>query len=143
DQCGTELGAPNIKAAVGNAPACNPYTRFETNVRGTAAYTIPKADVLVSTVFQWRPGLERNAFWDVPKEMVTWEAPSAYRATLPCTGAQAGQVGCFTPGTNITATNFRVNLLDPGDLYSPGYWIADLKLGKNIRFSGKRLNVGV
>ena len=46
-------------------------------------------------------------------------------------------------GTTITATNYQVNLLDPGDLYSPGYWIADLKIAKNIRFSGKRLNVGV
>jgi hypothetical protein len=144
DQCGTELGAPNIKAADGNSPACNPYTRFDTNVRGTASYTIPKADVLVSTVFQWRPGLERTATWNVPKEMVTWEPAAAYRATLPCTGAQAGQVGCFTPqGTTVTATNYQVNLLDPGDLYSPGYWIADLKLAKNVRFSGKRLNVGV
>lgn len=143
DQCGTELGAPNIKAADGNNPGCNPYTRFDTNVRGTASYTIPKADVLVSTVFQWRPGLERSALWDVPKEMVTWEPSSASRATLACTGAQAGQVGCFSPGLNITATNYRVNLLDPGDLYGSGYWIADLKLGKNIRFAGKRLNVGV
>src|SRR6266853_99606 len=115
----------------------------EAHVRGTASYTIPKADVLVSTVFQWRPGLERTALWDVPKEQVTWEAPSASRAALACTGLQAGQVGCFSPGLNITATNYRVNLLAPGDLYSPGSWIADLKLGKNIRFSGKRLNVGV
>ena len=73
-----------------------------------------------------------------------WEPNSASRATLACTGAQAGQVGCFTPqGTTVTATNYQVNLLDPGDLYSPGYWIADLKVGKNIRFAGKRLNVGV
>jgi hypothetical protein len=28
DQCGTELGAPNIKAAEGNSPACNPYQRW-------------------------------------------------------------------------------------------------------------------
>lgn len=144
NQCGTELNAPNVQARDGNSPACNPYQRFDTNVRGTASYTIPRADVLVSTVFQWRPGLLRTALWNVPKELVTWEPGSAYRATLPCTGAQAGQVGCFTPqGTTITATTYQVNLIDPGDLYSPGYWIADLKLGKNIRFAGKRLNVGV
>jgi hypothetical protein len=144
NQCGTELDAPNIKARDGNSPACNPYQRFDTSVRGTAAYTIPKVDLLVSTVFQWRPGVARSALWNVPKEMVTWEPNSAYRATLPCTGAQAGQVGCFTPqGTTITATNYQVNLLDPGDLYGPGYSLVDLKLGKNIRFSGKRLNVGV
>jgi hypothetical protein len=144
NQCGTELDAPNVKARDGNSPACNPYQRFDTSVRGTAAYTIPKVDLLVSTVFQWRPGVARSALWNVPKEMVTWEPNSAYRATLACTGAQAGQVGCFTPqGTTITATNYQVNLLDPGDLYGPGYSLIDLKLGKNIRFSGKRLNVGV
>jgi hypothetical protein len=140
----SELDQPNVKARDGNSPACNPYQRFETNVRGTASYTIPKADVLVSTVFQWRPGLERSALWSVPKELVTWEPSSAYRATLPCTGAQAGQVGCFTPqGTTVTATNYQVNLLDPGDLYGSGYWLFDLKLGKNIRFANRRLNVGV
>jgi len=46
-------------------------------------------------------------------------------------------------GTTITATNYQVNLLDPGDLYTAGYWLFDLKLGKNIRFAKKRLNVGV
>jgi hypothetical protein len=154
DQCGTELNGPtylvgttltqSVKARDGNRPACNPYQRWETNVRGTASYTIPKADVLVSTVFQWRPGVELSALWSVPKESVIWEGPSAYRATLPCTGAQIGQVGCFSPlGTTITATNYQVNLLDPGDLYTDGYWLFDVKLGKNIRFAKKRLNVGV
>ena len=54
--------------------------------------------------------------------------------------------GCFVVpagSTTITPTNYQVNLLDPGDLYSPGYWILDLKLAKNFRFAGKRLNVGV
>jgi hypothetical protein len=125
-------------------PACRPYQRWDTNVRGSASYTIPKADVLVSTVFQWRPGVERSANLDVPREMALWEPASASRATQPCTGQQAGQVGCFVPqGTTITATTYRVNLLDPGDLYGEGYAIFDLKLAKNIRFAGKRLNVGV
>ena len=139
----SELDQPNVKAREGNPPACRPFQRWENNVRGSASYTSPRADVLVSTVFQYRPGVEITALMDVPKEMVTWEPSSAYRATLACTGAQAGQVGCFTPGTNITATTYRVNLLDPGDLYGPGYMLYDLKLAKNIRFSGKRLNVGV
>jgi len=146
DQCATELGAPNFKARDGNSPACRPYQRWDTNVRGSATYTIPKADVLASTVFQWRPGVELSALWNVPKESVIWEGPSAARATLACTGAQAGQVGCFNPpagSTTITATSYQVNLLDPGDLYTAGYWLFDVKLGKNFRFAGKRLNVGV
>jgi len=154
DQCATELNGPSylvagaltqaVKARDGNSPACRPYQRWDTNVRGTASYTIPKADVLASTVFQWRPGIAIDALWNVPKESVIWEPNSASRATLPCTGAQAGQVGCFFPqGTTVTATNYQVNLLDPGDLYGPGYWLFDIKLGKNIRFQQKRLNIGV
>jgi len=146
DQCGTELGAPNIKAADGNSPACRPYQRWDTNVRGSASYTIPKVDVLASTVFQWRPGLERSALWSVPKEQVVWEGPSAARASAPCVVGGVATTGCFVVpagSTTITPTNYQVNLLDPGDLYSPGYWILDLKLAKNFRFAGKRLNAGV
>jgi hypothetical protein len=143
DQCRTELDAPNVKARDGNNPACNPYQRWDTNLRGTASYTIPKIDVLASTVFQWRPGVQRDATMTVSKNDVIWEPNSAARATQACTGAQAGQVGCFTPqGTTVTATTYQVNLLDPGDLYGEGYFIADLKLAKNIRFAKKRVNVG-
>ena len=34
-------------------------------------------------------------------------------------------------------------MLNPGELYGPGYTIFDLKLGKNVRFANKRVNVGV
>jgi hypothetical protein len=140
----SELDAPNVKARAGNPPGCRPNTRFETNVRGSAAYTIPRVDVLVSTVFQYRPGVQIDAFLTATRDQVVWDPASANRATQPCTGQQAGQVGCFVPTSNtITATNYRLNLLDPGDLYGEGYTIFDLKLGKNIRFANKRLNVGV
>ena len=43
-------------------------------------------------------------------------------------------------GRHQTAT---VNLLDSGDLYGEGLRQVDLRFGKNIRFSGKRLNLGV
>ena len=42
-----------------------------------------------------------------------------------------------------TATSYTVNMLNPGELYGPGYTTFDLKLGKNLRFAGRRLNVGV
>ena len=40
DQCGTKLDGPDVRQHDGVTPACNPYTRWETNVRGTATYTI-------------------------------------------------------------------------------------------------------
>ena len=144
DLCHASLDGPNVQQHDGVSPACNPYTRWETNVRGTAAYTIPKVDVLASTVFQWHPGVERSANHTFTKDEVTWEPGSAARATQACTGAQAGQVGCFTPvGNTITATTYTVNMLNPGELYGEGYLEFDLKLGKNVRFHGKRLNIGV
>ena len=145
DQCGTMLDGPDVRQYAGTTPTCNPATRWETNVRGTAAYTIPKIDVLVSTVFQGRAGPQRTATHTFSKDEVTWEASSAARATQPCpAGATAGQVGCFTAsGNTVTATTYQVNMINPGDLYGPGYVTFDLKLGKNIRFANKRLNVGV
>jgi outer membrane receptor protein involved in Fe transport len=96
-------------------------------------------------VFQRRNGPERSANHSFSKDVVTWEPSSAARATQPCpAGATAGQVGCFTPqGNTITATGYTVNMLNPGELYGPGYTIFDLKIGKNIRFLDRRLNVGV
>jgi hypothetical protein len=157
DQCasptyvvgGVTIDGPNVQQHDGTTPACNPYTRWETSVRGTATYTVLPGrqwgDILVSTVFQRRLGPERSANHAFTKDQVTWEASSAARATQPCpAGATSGQVGCFTPvGTTVTATSYTVNMLNPGELYGPGYTIFDLKLGKNIRFSGKRVNVGV
>jgi hypothetical protein len=43
----------------------------------------------------------------------------------------------------VTATTYQVNLLDTGDLYGEGYFIVDLKLAKNVRFAGRRVNFGV
>jgi hypothetical protein len=149
DQCYTMLDGPDVKQHDGTTPSCNPYTRWETSVRGTASYTIlpnkPWADILVSTVFQRRNGPERAANHAFTKDQVTWEASSLARATQACpAGATAGQVGCFTPsGTTVTATSYTVNMLNPGELYGPGYTIFDLKLGKNLRFANKRLNIGV
>ena len=98
DQCGTMLDGPDVRQHDGTTPSCNPYTRWETSLRGTATYTIPGVDVLVSTVFQRRNGPERAANHAFTKDQVTWEPSSAARATQPCpAGATAGQVGCFTP----------------------------------------------
>jgi hypothetical protein len=148
DLCHTSLDGPDVKQHDGVTPACNPHRRWDTNVRGTAAYTVlpgkPWADVLVSTVFQWRPGVPRSANHAFTKDQVTWAPSSAARATAPCpAGPTAGQVGCFTAVGTTTATTYTVDLLNTGELYGEGYSIFDLKLAKNVRFANKRLNVGV
>lgn len=144
DLCRDETDNPNVRQNDGSTPECNPHRRWDTNVRGSAAYTIPKIDVLVSSVFQWRPGVPRDANHVFTKNEVVWEASSAARATQPCpAGATAGQVGCFTAGGGVTATNYTVNLINTGQLYGESYSIIDLKIGKNLRFNDKRVNIGV
>ena len=142
DQCLAAVDAPNVRQYEGAPPQCNPHTRWDTNVRGTATYTVlpnkPWADFLVSTVFVWRPGVERSANHTFNKSEVTWEPSSAARATTPCPTATNG-TGCFT-GTQTTTV---VNLINAGQLYGEGYTEFDLKFGKNIRFANKRLNIGV
>ncbi|HVG53017.1 MAG TPA: carboxypeptidase-like regulatory domain-containing protein [Vicinamibacterales bacterium] len=145
DLCFASTNGPNVQQHDGVTPQCNPHTRWDTNVRGTAAYTIPKVDVLISTVFQWRPGVERAANHSFTKDEVIWEPGSAYRASQPCpAGATAGQVGCFIATSNTnTTTSQQINLLNTGELYGEGYTIFDVKLGKNLRFANKRVNIGV
>ena len=149
DTCNSELDGPNAKGREGNdfAGGCRPYRPFQTRLNGSASYTIPKVDVLVSTVFQFQPGVERAANLTYTKDQVTWESNSASRAssTTLCTGANAGQTGCFVPSAtlNPTATTYQVNLLDFGDLYGEGIMLVDLKLAKNVRLGNKRFNVGV
>jgi hypothetical protein len=148
DQCMTELDGPNVKTRVGNpndfAGGCRPWRPIQTRLNGTASYTVPKIDVLLSTVFQYQIGVERMANLTFAKEQVTWDAASASRATAPCTVAGVPSTGCFVAsGFTTTQTTYQVNLLDTGDLYGEGAALFDLKVAKTLRFNQRRLNVGV
>ena len=50
--------------------------------------------------------------------------------------------GCFVAQGSGTQTN-GINLLNAGEKYGEGLRLMDLKFAKNVRFAGKRLNVGV
>ena len=101
-------------------------------MRANASYTLPKVDVLLGVVFQYRPGAARSANLTISNADVAWEATSASRdGTL-----------FFNAGTTPASTA-TVNLLDSGDLYGEGLRLTDLKFSKNVRFGNKRLNLGV
>jgi hypothetical protein len=131
--CAVSTDTPDVEGRVGNEfrGGCNEYRPFQTNVRANASYTIPFIDVLAGVVFQYRPGPERTADIDIPNTAVQWEAGSEGRAgTL------------FNTNNGTTATQ-EINLLDDGDLFGEGLRLWDLNFSKNIRFAGKRLNLGV
>ena len=102
---------------------------------------IPFIDVLSSVVFQYRPGVERQANYTVLLDRVEWHPNNIERATntTGCSNGSATE-GCFTTGSTTQRT---VNLLNNGELYGEGIRLFDLKFAKNIRFAGKRVNVGV
>ena len=141
DQADVTLG---VVLREGRERGCDPSRPFQTNVRGSASYTIPWVDVLFSTVIAYRPGVTINASQVINLSDLVWMAGSEYRATYAgaeCTNATTGVTitGCLTGSTAQTVTQNLVS----NDTYGEGSRLFDIKLGKNFRFSGKRLNVGL
>jgi hypothetical protein len=97
-------------------------------------------DVLVSLVFQSLHGAEISANLTVSKDQVTWNNPA--RATAPCALATNG-VGCFLSSPNFSATTYPIPLLTANEMFGERVTTADIKIAKNFRFKGKRLNAGV
>ncbi len=144
----TDLSTTNysLNSVVGRAGAdhqtgCLSIAPFQTIVRGSAVYTVPKADVLVSLVFQSLPGSEINANMTVTKDQVTWNNPA--RAVAPCALASNG-TGCFlSSNVAASATTWSVPLLLANEMYGDRVTTFDIKIAKNFRFHGKRINAGV
>ena len=141
DNCHIMVNAPDVtKRETGSRnPSCLIERPFQTNVRGSVSYTIPWIDVLASTVFQYRPGVEMSANYTYRKDDVVWIGNSGGRATATCPTATNG-IGCFYGGNQTTATT---NLINAGDKYGEGIRLFDVKLAKNIRFGNKRVNLGL
>ena len=140
DNCRIQTETPGTVSRHGGDMSCLIARPFQTNVRANASYTIPFIDVLSSVVFQYRPGVERSANYVFPTTSAIWNDNATYRYnnSAGCSGGVATQ-GCLTQsGATVTT-----NLLNAGELYGEGIRLMDLKFAKNIRFAGKRLNVGV
>jgi hypothetical protein len=128
------------RAGADHQAGCLNLGPYQTTVRGTATYTVPKADVLVSVVFQSLPGPEITATETITKDMVSWNNPA--RAATPCALASNG-TGCFLSSNLFTATTWSVPLMLNNELFGSRVTTADIKIAKNFRFKGKRLNAGV
>jgi hypothetical protein len=142
----TVMDSPDVRMREGgHNPSCEPWRPWQTNVRGSASYTIPWIDVLTSVTFQSRPGTERSANVQFTYRDAIWAPGSEWRATntagCPTTGANAAPVGCFYGVNNNN--NITTNVLDFSDLWGERISLADVKFAKNFRFQGRRLNVGV
>jgi hypothetical protein len=142
DNCDIQVNTPTMVRVRNQDPSCLIQRPFQTNVRANASYTIPFVDVLASIVFQYRPGVEMNASYTFSNTQVTWEAnPSRAANNTGCNAFGGAATGCFTQQS--TSTQAVTNLFAAGEKYGEGLRLMDLKFAKNIRFAGKRLNVGV
>ena len=110
---------------------------WATLVRGLAAYTVPKIDVLISASIRSVPnanigmgsnsatnGASRNANENVPNTVV----------------AQA--LGRLPNGGLANGTT-AVNLLIPGMLYGPRVTQVDMRFAKVLKFNATRADIGV
>jgi hypothetical protein len=142
DTCFATLDNLNVQGRVGAEyrAGCRAQTPFQTNVRGSAAYVVPWADVLVSLVFQSLPGVEQTATLTYNKDDITWNPDSAARATQPCLNAANG-VGCLGTTRNTTTTN--VGLLLSNEYFGERVTTFDMKFAKNFRFANRRATFGV
>jgi hypothetical protein len=145
ETCITMNDAPSVRGIEGreHEGGCKSPTIWTTRVNGSAAYVIPWADILVSTVFQSVPGPSLTATFTYNKNDLIWYPQSAFRASEPCTGASAALgTGCLGTSRNTSTAN-AVQLLLPNQIIGERTSIFDLKFAKNIRFQGKRATVGV
>jgi hypothetical protein len=101
---------------------CQVSMPFRTDLRGLAAYTIPKVDIQVSATWQSRSGPELAANWNVPSAVV------AQSLGRPLSGSRA---------------NVTVNLLEPGQLYGDSITQVDFRVAKVFRFGRTRTTIGL
>ena len=99
--------------------SCHIAENWLTQLRGLASYTIPKADVLVSAIVQFKPN-----------------------ASTGPTDTTVGTNGTSLAANYAVTSSQTVNLVQPGTLYGPRINTVDLRVAKVIRAGRTRTNVG-
>ena len=123
----------DIRAAVPEAFTSNPYCHVEspiqTSFNGLASYTIPKIDVLLSTVYR-----DRVILNGTPNNASTDQLGGSLPATFTFTATDAtGQAIASQIGRNLTGGPFNVNVVTPGTFYPGRNRQLDLSFKKIFR----------
>ena len=112
-----------------NPRNCKTVQPFRTSFRGAASYTVPKVDVLVSTIMRFSPASSSG----ISGHAANYAFPNS---------VVIAQIG---PHPTLTATgNQTVNLLDSWQM--PGeqrHYQFDMRFAKIFRFGGRRADVGI
>ena len=98
-------------------------------IKFLGSYTIPKIDVQLGGSFQSIPGVEYAASYAAPNADLARPVAQGGLGRLPAGGVLAG--------------NTNLNIIQPGGTYGPRFNQIDMRLGKNIRFGGRRAMVSL
>jgi len=129
DWCDIRAAVPEVAAYIVN-PYCHVESPFQTSFRALASYTIPRIDLLVSTVYQDKINVATDQITSLAANYILTAADQA---------AAAAQIGRpLTIGAPIT-----VNLIAPGEVYGDRVRQLDVSVKKILRFGGQRLTAGV
>jgi hypothetical protein len=116
---------------------CHDEQPFLTTLRGSAAYTIPKIDVLVAGTVRSQPGVEFLTNLTLTGALgngAQWQVPNTVVQSI---------LGHLPPGALITGTTL-VPLIDTAHrLYGPRRNQIDMRIAKIIRYQHTRTNVGM
>jgi len=116
---------------------CHNVEPFLTTLRGSAAYTIPKIDVLVAATMRSQPGIEFST-----NLTNTGATGNGAQWLVPNTVVQQ-ILGHLPPGALISGTTL-VPLIDTEHrLYGPRRNQIDMRVAKIVRFQHTRTNIGM
>jgi hypothetical protein len=117
---------------------CRAVDPFETTLRGSASWTVPKVDVLISATMRSQPKLQLNATWLVPNSTVQSILGHLPSGASPNGTTSVSLVDFATPGTANASSG------GPNRLYADSRRNqVDMRFAKIIRFNERRLDVGV
>jgi hypothetical protein len=138
DECGVATAHPEIyissfgwggtRGNIAQLPLafCHRESGYVTNIKGLASYTVPKADVLLSTAFHSLPYPGSNF------PSVSSQSLGATVLTLPQFQTNLGR-----PLSSGQVVEF-FNIVKPGVLYGSRLNQVDLRIGKNLRYGRSR-----
>jgi hypothetical protein len=121
---GTSAFGPGLSSAVVNPgnPYCHVAFGVLTQLRGFATYVVPKVAVMVSAIFQSKPG---------PMLAANYAAPNAIVAP---------RLGRSLSGN---AANMTVNLVKPGTMYGTRINQLDLRVARTFKTGPARTSLGI
>jgi len=133
DFCDIRAAVPEATVGFGTSlltmPFCHQESPWQTSFNALVAYTIPRIEVNVSSVFQDKPNVSIDQLASLAAN---------YTLTAEDLAAAAAQIG-----RPLTATPpVTINLLAPGQLYGDRILQWDFSAKKILRIEGQRLTVG-